>query len=66
MTPHPDAKCSGALTGKDYFTARKHPQCEGCARLFGAYERDAPEFWIKPPLGLLADEDELCSMRRSM
>lgn len=70
MIPNDVARCQGAAT--EYIDAgilfvrtkvAMHPQCIGCARRTDVLP-DREYSWMAAPLGLLAEPDEICEMRR--
>jgi hypothetical protein len=70
MLPNDYARCPGAVTetiDPDTRTTSLfiHPQCHDCQRRIDVLP-DTPYPGIDAPLGLLADEDQLCPMRESM
>lgn len=69
MLPNDVARCQGAVT--EYIdgdtrttTVAMHPQCIDCARRIDVLDGVVYP-WIDAPLGLLAEPDALCGMRRT-
>lgn len=69
MLPNDVARCQGTVT--EYIdgdtrttTIAMHPQCIDCARRTDVLPDQAYP-WMDAPLGLLAEPDAMCEMRRT-